>query len=189
MLVVNEDVSSMPRSSRESFDVSDEETAEKASDQKVGSDEMRDIKRTAFQKPSLSLTLVTEDEDGNVSLRTQEFEDDKHVTLIMDNEEAARSGEGEEMEDESNVREDLGEALRDMRVMSSLMKSRKSSSSRSAGMRRWKGTIIPPSSDSEDEDFISKMSLMLLKSDETPVLTVPVAVDDGCLTDTENIDD
>lgn len=190
MLVVSDDVPTAPRSGRESLEVSDDETSNKVIGQKmISGDETLEMKRIAFQKPSLSLTVMTEDEDGNVSLRTEEYEEDKHVTMIMDNEGAdSQTGEGTG-KDEDCVTEDLGEALKDMKVMSSLMKSRKSTaSSRSAGMKRWKGTIVNDS-DSDDDDIVAKLSLMLLKSDETPVLTVPVNLDDGCLTDTENFED
>lgn len=191
MLVVCDDIHSAPRSGRESLDVSDDETSNQVAGQKLGEDATLEMKRIAFHKPSLSLTLMTEDEDGNVSLRTEEFEEDKHVTMMMDNEGSdGRTGEEDGTgQEEDGVQEDLGEALKDMKVMSSLMKSRKSTaSSRSAGMKRWKGTIVNDS-DSDDDDIVAKLSLMLLKSDETPVLTVPIKLEDGCLTDTENFED
>lgn len=195
MLVVNEDIVSGSRSSRESVDVSDEEVPD---NERLENDpcnkSLQEMRRIAFQKPALSLTLVTEDEDGNVTLRTEEYDDDKHITLIMDNEGESDPKEQEKLQDDADeeddsVEEDLGEALKDMKVMSSLMKSRKSDSHSAATAMKRRMGIIVSSSDSEDDDFLTKMALMPIKSDDTPVLTVPVQLDEGCLTDVENIDD
>ena len=197
MLVVNEDVVSGLHSCYESVDVSDDETLtrEKTEIHPCNAT-LQELKRMAFQKPTVSLTLVTEDEDGNVTQRTEEYYDDKHVTLIMDNEGESDSAQ-EQLEtepviekDDDSIEEDLEEALKDRKVMSSLMKSKKPKveSIRSTGMKRRMGIIVS-SSDSEDDDFLAKMALMPIKSDDTPVLTVPVILDDGCLTDVENFDD
>lgn len=198
MLVVNEDIVSGSRSCCESVDVSDEEILAKEGAEKDPCNKtLEEMKRIAFQKPTLSLTLVTEDEDGNVTVQTEEFNDDKHVTLIMDNEGESDETEQEKLASESvggkeddSVEEDLGEALKDTKVMSSLMKTKTPAGSRSttAAMKRRMGIIVS-SSDSEDDGFITKMALMPIKSDDTPVLTVPVQLDEGCLTDVENIDD
>lgn len=192
--VVNEDHGHGSHSCSESVDVSDEELLDKEPSNVT----LQEMKRIAFQKPAMSLTIVTEDADGNVTQVTQEFDDDKHVTLIIDNEGESDPAAQEKLDastekgDEDCMEEDLGQALKDTKVMTSLMKSRKGrterSACRSAGMQRRHGIIVN-SSDSEDDDFLTKMALMPIKSDDTPVLTVPIKLEGGCLTDVENIED
>ena len=176
LLVTDEDEGSSNQSSQESVDVSEEETPGHV-DPSIASD----VRRAAFEKPSLSLTMVSEDEDGNLTVQTQEYDVDKQVTVIIDNEGSAASEE-----DKSAREEEGGSEEPEVRAPSS--SSVRTRASQSRGMKRRMGIIVS-SSDSEDEDFITKLSLMPLKSDDTPVLTIPLLMDDGCLTDVENLED
>lgn len=197
-LVVNEDVQDLPRSGQETVEVSEDE-----SNTRDGQDLQQisqELKKMVFQsKPSNSLTLVTEDESGNVTEITKEIMDDKPITLIMDNQDESGTvlkeevAVVEEAEGESGeeVEEGLEEALRDVKVMKSLLKRRKSgqSAAHPSNLKKKAGSIVS-SSDSEEEEVYSKLNALLQpKSDETPVLTVPDKLDEGNLTDVESFDE
>ena len=197
-LVVNEDIQDLPRSGQETVEVSDDER-----NTKDGQDLQQisqELKKMAFQsKPSNSLTLVTEDESGNVTEITKEIVEDKPITLIMDNEDECGTILKEEVavvedadgDSGEEVEEGLEEALRDVKVMKSLLKRRKSgqSATHPPNLKRKTSSIVS-SSDSEEEEVYSKLNALLQpKSDETPVLTVPDKLDEGNLTDVESIDE
>lgn len=191
MLVVDDDAANGMASASESVDLSDEDLVQKG-DPSASHKSLQEIKQIAFHKPSLSLTLVTEGEDGSVTMKTEEYDNDQHVTLILENDEDAIEPTEQALKYDDDVEEDLGEALKDMAIMSSLVKSEKfmpKKKTRTASMKRRMGIIVN-SSESEDDDFINKIALMPpTKSDDTPVLTVPAFLADECLTDVENIDE